>query len=717
MSMEIVLSTIELDVYDHDTTPTTIKTIALDNLTRIVHAYLKKEGAVYQPDPSAKVDLIALRPDKVAAMSTGSVILLEEETVKGPSVYGLSAEITTPMIAVEGIVLFQFRLTQGNDVLRTEIFTADNGRALDGSAEEWADKYEGYNVPEMMEKLEFLVRSYESQMDPDIQNAMLSTHLYMDRKVSVHDNALYIDDPNAPFSGEEWIESYFNDVVKATTEEWLEENPEARSLVADGTITEAKLDSALKNKLNKDYVTPQMFGTIGEGADADLIREALAASSQVYLPAGVYEIDSTIEIPHTSHVWGDPAKTVLKAVAGFTGAYMIQIAPTTGSVPDRTSFCLEDIELQCNSLVGGMYLARPYNRCVLRCVTVTYCPTTALSVGDNTPGKSTGDTRSQTLVVDGCYFQGTDNTEVQQSGPLAYFYNCFEINLKDTKIMYSSVNKPTIPCVVFDYCYDFFVRGCSFANSFCEAIKIKRNCRYFRLIANTYENIAYRSSAYIRSDQTARSNTWLASDSAGANVITPSVAGLYQLKANSGSYTAGRLFRWNGEMYIDVDEELYHDYIIDCDGVTEDNLGGAIIQGIILETAYYSTNRNIRLDNTNYMMVIGSFRNVVGDNNTNLTFYSTLDNSGSLLTTDSFVYKDYTVSTETNSRVAPWSAYNSVDISSDINKYGNPLSVTIVSSGSGATTNPACAMVVNDSRIAVYSASAADFTVRAAYRK
>lgn len=173
MALETILSEVHLDVYDHDTTPTIIKTIALDSKTRIVQAFLYKEGQTYNPDANTSVELIALRPDKVGVSSTGETVVLVEaqpdttgETtdaegnpmsyiIKGePALYGLQATISQAMLAVKGTVLFQFKLTFGEEILRTEIFKADNGRALDADTSEWAEEYQGYNLDEFANRIE-----------------------------------------------------------------------------------------------------------------------------------------------------------------------------------------------------------------------------------------------------------------------------------------------------------------------------------------------------------------------------------------------------------------------------------------------------------------------------------------------------------------------------------------------------------------------------------
>lgn len=215
MALETIISEVYLDVYDHDTTPTTIKTIALDSQTRVIHAFLQERALeVYNPPLGTNVTLTAIRPDKVGVETTGSVVELVAATedteridydedgnpvtviIPGePAVYGLEAEITQAMIAVPGIVLFQFKMEVDGEVLRTEIFRSNNGRALDGEASSWADEYQGYNLDELAEKVDFIGEVIRQVIIGDISldDAILETHAYIDHRLSVHDNAIYIN--------------------------------------------------------------------------------------------------------------------------------------------------------------------------------------------------------------------------------------------------------------------------------------------------------------------------------------------------------------------------------------------------------------------------------------------------------------------------------------------------------------------------------------------
>ena len=64
MSLINIEKTIELDVYDHDTTPSVIKTIQMDTGTRDVYAVIQNAKQDYDIGQNASVSLTVLRPDK-----------------------------------------------------------------------------------------------------------------------------------------------------------------------------------------------------------------------------------------------------------------------------------------------------------------------------------------------------------------------------------------------------------------------------------------------------------------------------------------------------------------------------------------------------------------------------------------------------------------------------------------------------------------------------
>ena len=146
MALQNIEANITLDLYNHDTTPSTVKAIQLDSQTRYVAAMLQSMGAEYGIDSGATVQLIVIRPDKVGVQITGTTFTYGDE---GAQFLGPYAELTQVALAVNGKMRGQFKITSGTQILRTEIFTISNGEALDASTDEWADEYDGYNLEEM----------------------------------------------------------------------------------------------------------------------------------------------------------------------------------------------------------------------------------------------------------------------------------------------------------------------------------------------------------------------------------------------------------------------------------------------------------------------------------------------------------------------------------------------------------------------------------------
>ena len=161
MALQNIEANITLDLYNHDTTPSTVKAIQLDSQTRYVAARLQNMGAQYDVDSGATVQLIVVRPDKVGVQIVGTTFTYGDE---GASFSGPYAELTQVALAVNGKMRGQFKITSGTQILRTEIFTISNGEALDASTDEWADEYDGYNLEEMATDI--------SQIKEDLQDLL-----------------------------------------------------------------------------------------------------------------------------------------------------------------------------------------------------------------------------------------------------------------------------------------------------------------------------------------------------------------------------------------------------------------------------------------------------------------------------------------------------------------------------------------------------------------
>lgn len=154
MALTIIERNVQLDVCDHDLTPSKIKAIALDSKTRYVGAEIHNGGQTYDVGQNTGVTLTIIRPDKTGVQVTGEPF---QYTVgEGETVYGAYAELTQTALAISGTLKAQFMFTSGEQIIRTEIFTINCGEALDASTDTWAGDLDGHNLDEMAESIETL---------------------------------------------------------------------------------------------------------------------------------------------------------------------------------------------------------------------------------------------------------------------------------------------------------------------------------------------------------------------------------------------------------------------------------------------------------------------------------------------------------------------------------------------------------------------------------
>ena len=155
MALTNIETNIILDLYDHDLTPTKIKAIALDSNARYVSAVIRDRGGIYDVGQNTSITLTVMRPDKVGVQIVGEPVAHTETTPDEQIIttYGAYAELSQAALAVDGTLQAQFMLTSGEQILRTEIFTINVGKALDASTSTWAGEYQGYNLDELVQNV------------------------------------------------------------------------------------------------------------------------------------------------------------------------------------------------------------------------------------------------------------------------------------------------------------------------------------------------------------------------------------------------------------------------------------------------------------------------------------------------------------------------------------------------------------------------------------
>lgn len=134
---------------------------------------------------------------------------------------------------------------------------------------------------------------------------------------------------------------------------WLNEHPEATTSVKDGSITMDKFHPALKLHTIKDYVTPEMFGAVGDGIadDTAAIQKMFDFSVKTcYRFVGVYKTASVqINGKDNIKIIGSGEIIGINAVFRFANCTNLLIEGMRG-----TRFAIEVAESDHAQIIGNM---------------------------------------------------------------------------------------------------------------------------------------------------------------------------------------------------------------------------------------------------------------------------------------------------------------------------------------------------------------------------
>jgi len=207
-----------------------------------------------------------------------------------------------------------------------------------------------------------------------------------------------------------------------------------------------------------------------------------------------------------------------------------------------------------------------------------------------------------------------------QRAPLVYIYNCLETNLMNTKIMYTSSNMKQYPALVLDNCTDAFVRGCSFTGTVGPALRIVGTTNYYRLIGNTYELtgvVPLNSGVFTGGGFATMGVHNLYNTSAATTSTTETTSSIVQ---SNKSYKGPK-----GEAPSSLDPNSYNvatplftevPYVIDLLGLPPGTAGTypnpsnqiwKVTHGIIIESTYNNTPREVRCRYTKNTLLMGTF--------------------------------------------------------------------------------------------------------------
>lgn len=298
MALQNVEANITLDLYNHDTTPATVKAIQLDSQTRYVAAMLQSMGAEYGLDSGATVQLIVIRPDKVGVQITGTTFTYGDESSEYLGPY---AELTQVALAVNGKMRGQFKITSGTQILRTEIFTISNGEALDASTDEWADEYDGYNLEEMATSIETNTADIAS-LEADVSQ--------------IKEDLLDLEQEGYPMAS-----------IQEAVNAWADEH---------------------ETEVVNNYVTPQMYGAVGDGIsdDTTALQSTINSGKPIFIPDGTYVVSQPL-ICQSVCMMELSKNATIKAKTGTTLSCLL------GLRNDGNAYSLAENEYICGGIFDG----------------------------------------------------------------------------------------------------------------------------------------------------------------------------------------------------------------------------------------------------------------------------------------------------------------------------------------------------------------------------
>lgn len=131
--------------------------------------------------------------------------------------------------------------------------------------------------------------------------------------------------PRAKGGGVEWVDvgQPTDGQTENAVTKWLDKHPEATTTVQNNSLS---INKMIVGTLG--YVTPQMFGAIGDGIsnDTNAIQKAVDSEYDVFFPAGTYLIKSAIKVTKSKHIYGcgDESKIIVDSIFPGNKAFIVE---------------------------------------------------------------------------------------------------------------------------------------------------------------------------------------------------------------------------------------------------------------------------------------------------------------------------------------------------------------------------------------------------------
>ena len=160
-----------------------------------------------------------------------------------------------------------------------------------------------------------------------------------------------------------------DEIIEEDINNWLNEHPEATTTVQNKSITETKISNIFLPYIKNGYVTPEMFGAVGDGVadDSGALEQTLSSNKNIIMKDGaIYKICRAI-FPNATkiHIDGHGAKITADDTFSYTqntcyGFFQFQV-----NAKNLTEFVVKnlDIDIKTNGILYGERTAGDERSC------------------------------------------------------------------------------------------------------------------------------------------------------------------------------------------------------------------------------------------------------------------------------------------------------------------------------------------------------------------
>ena len=160
-----------------------------------------------------------------------------------------------------------------------------------------------------------------------------------------------------------------DEIIEEDINNWLNEHPEATTTVQNKSITETKISNIFLPYIKNGYVTPEMFGAVGDGVadDSGAIEQTLSSNKNIIMKDGaIYKICRAI-FPNATkiHIDGHGAKITADDTFSYTQNTCYGFFQFQDNAKNLTEFVVKnlDIDIKTNGILYGERTAGDERSC------------------------------------------------------------------------------------------------------------------------------------------------------------------------------------------------------------------------------------------------------------------------------------------------------------------------------------------------------------------